>query len=283
MTIRAPLGIRDSGRSVKLARPAPWVRASRGGMILLQGSVTVVGKALDDHANATWVQIVPASTYGAISLIEINPQSTVVGSMLSVGVGAAGAEQVILDRLPVHGWNSQSGGGPQIPIPVRVPAGVRVAIKMSVSQATNFTCYPGFAIHSSDINQQLPASLEVIGRGSAGAGPSGTPLVSGTTAFGTELISSTATDYQTVILIQNATTTGGAYNGNAALTLGVGASGAEVARFSLHGNVNNNSFYSYTAAFPGSGPIPAGSRIAVRHNLSNVTACGVTAIGVPYA
>ena len=84
-----------------------------------------------DNALGSWVQLIAAATYSAEGFyLECGwPTATVVGTLLDIGIGGAGSEEVILQNVS-QASKSTGGSHKSEYMPLRIPQGVRVAARM---------------------------------------------------------------------------------------------------------------------------------------------------------
>jgi len=275
------------GSGVKtLALPLPSV-----GRLVTQtdgprGFVSVNVPATANAAGA-WTQIF-ASTSAESTLLYfcLAAGSSIADSslMFDVGVGPSGLESVVVPNLAV-GMNNLFSANIVFPVPVRIPAGSRVAVRGRSANGTSRNFSPDLVLASHPDAWLIPSSVDTLGsssstsRGTAMSGSSGTY---------TEIASSTTRPYQALVVIPSGVTNVG-INGRFRLTLAIGPAGAEVDIGSVDalqgsgGGVQPQAIACNTP-WPIFGTIvPAGSRVAIKHNLaSNPQYVEVCVIGVPF-
>jgi len=288
MSLKFPAGIAQAGRSLKLLRNSPWYLTARP---TIAHAHSFVGPSIGAgaHVYGAWTQLV-ASTSANVGLICFDGQSSVLAGadnacMWNIGVGASGSELVIVPDLATGGVSS---GGFSCFIPVAIPAGSRVAVQVKVARTAATQRFPNWWLLSTGAAafSQTPRSVEVLG-----VNPStsqGTAL-SGASGSWTEIVASTNKPYQSLFLMPTIHGTNAANISPLRLVLGIGPSGAEVEMGESVSRATTNeelAFAQNTAPLPmwHCGPIPAGARIAVRHNIpTNPDQYGVNIIAVPYA
>lgn len=274
------IGIR---RSPKTAVIQPWFRR---GTFVQVGTDIAYGKATfgaSAHTKGAWGQAV-ASTASDVSLVALTITSNAVSAtdtsaLLDIGVGAAGSETVIVPDIA-----SGALAGPlPFMLPVAIPSGSRIAIRAQSIRTSPSFLEAGVTLFGTSDYKLTPSSLDIIGidtttsTGTAMSGASGTWV---------QITASTAKDYQNLVLVHSSSSSDIA-SINVLYTVGVGAAGSERAignslvRYNSTESVNWN---NGMAIAPLSGePIPAGSRIAVRHNIAaNPGRYNVCLLGVPY-
>lgn len=284
---RASLSGSSVGRSVKTLS-LPWLSDSRCA-ITTQTFLTYIAPAsLAGTANAPgpWVQVFASTTEesGLLYMASMQGIFTADNSlMLEIGVGPLGQEQVIVPALAFGGQNIYSYGLP-LPIPVRIPAGSRVAVRVRANSTTSRQANPYFILQKVRGQSLVPTSVDTLG--SSTATSHGTAL---TTNPYSEIVSSTARPYQALVVLPSGSTNAGV-NSTVRLTLAVGPSGQEVDIgtvdfFQASGGGMTPLSSGMAVPIPIHGAyIPAGSRLSIKHNISsNPQYVEVCIIGVPIA
>ena len=245
-----------------------------------------------------WVQVLANNAVSAsetIACVNIrcigNNQGTGVdaSALMDVGIGAAGSEVVIAPDIAVGGGVNSGGAGCNFALPIKIPGATRVAFRFRCAQASRIyiiqqVVFSG-QIADSKFADQLPTSVDTLGTSTATS--AGTAM-SGASGTWVEITPSTTKDYQALALIPSGPqdTTGGT-QAIVHMDLGIGAAGSEqvIAHAGCTVNANGVIFPLDTNDTHGlfGGLIPAGTRIAVRHNQAaspgRVAAC---VIGVPF-
>lgn len=246
-----------------------------------------------------WVQALSNAAISASDTIVClcircigNNQGTGVdaSALMDVGIGAAGSEVVIAPDIAVGGGANTTGAGTNFALPIKIPGATRIAIRFRCAQASRTyiiqqVVFSG-EIEDSKFADQLPTSVDTLGTSTATS--SGTAM-SGASGTWVEITSSTTKEYQALAVIPSGPqdTTGGPATTIFTLQLGIGASGSEKVLAHAGGFMNANGVVfprdSNLATATFGGLIPAGTRIAVRHDLASdpgrVAAC---VIGVPF-
>lgn len=270
-------------RSPKTSVVQPWYRRSRVthiGTTFPSGFSPAYGSTA--HAKGAWLEVA-ASVSENVSMVAINAAVSAVGTdtstLVDIGIGAAGSESVVVPDVAV--------GAHQVYffyVPVAIPAGSRVAIRVQGTRTSPTTAGVVVALLSADDYALTPSSVDIIGVDTAAS--AGTAM-SGASGSWSQITASTSKDYQQIILVPSSSSNDIATT-NILYTLGVGASGSEVAIGSAFARYTNTESATHMnqQAFPmwvSGRPIPAGSRLAVRHNIaSNPSRYHVCLIGVPY-
>lgn len=277
-------------------QPRPWTDGFALNPLAVLAS-TADASSSTANSPGNWTQIFAAAatastdTIAAIwlSLGATNSSSAADNSaLIDIATGGAGSETVIVPDIAVGGVATSAARS--ILLPVRVAGNTRIAYRVRPATASrNFrlsnTALASAAIYSAPFADRLPTSLETLGTSQSTS--SGTACT-GSSGTWTELAASTTKDYQALILVPSGPGNGTAVSAaQARLDLGIGASGAEIivasARVQL--TATNGLHIPLTASSVAifGGYVPAGSRLAIRHNLASTpeALCGCV-IGVPY-
>lgn len=285
MSVRyASTSLASLGRGPKSSQPVPWFRRRAASRTSSYSASSITLGAVA-HTKTAWSQLV-ASTSASVGCIRVVVRSNYnLGNsntlMLDFGVGAAGSETVIAANIACGGGANTTYGGIVIEIPVAIPASTRVAVRAQSARTSWTANYQAVLLANSDI-ATTPASVTTIGTSTATS--AGTAM-SGSSGTYVQITSSTAADYQAVIIVPSISATSSQTNSAVTFTLATGAAGSEVdvgqcvAAFDGGVGVGNVILPGYCGGF-----IPAGTRLSVKHNLSsNPGSYDVCLIGVPYA
>lgn len=238
------------------------------------------------HTKTAWVQAI-ASTSAAVGIVRLRVYgnytagSAVNASLIDIGVGAAGSEVAVASNIAVGGAAiGNVFGGVYVDIPLAIPAGSRVSLRAQ-SQRTNYSFFVNVNFVAATDPQTTPASVDVLGTSTTNSG--GTAM-SGSSGTYVQISSSTTKDYQALILVPSVTPSGSVSGITATLTLAVGAAGSEVdiTQCMAVGDFGLGMHNSVVIGQYGGGFVPAGSRIAVKHNMLSPGWLSVCVIGVPY-
>jgi hypothetical protein len=269
-------------RSPKTSILQPWYRRSRVGYIGTVPNQINATYAATAHAKGAWAQIV-ASTAENVSLVILSAQvsaaATDTSTLIDIGVGAAGAETVVVPDVAIGGWNTH-----QVAIPLAIASGTRVAIRVQGTRTSPAAATIVLHLMSSDEFQATPTSVDIIG---VNTGTSAGTAMSGASASWVQMTPATAKDYQAVLILPSTSSTD-----TAAIAvlyeLGIGASGSETVLGAQAASYNTAEAIAPAGARtafmpPVGGPIPAGSRLAIRHSIAtNPDRYNVCLIGIPY-
>jgi hypothetical protein len=247
--------------------------------------VTVTADAAANTKGA-WAEVISSTSGDVTALFVIVrgiQQSTVnTATLLDFAIGASGSETPIAENIAVGGAVQGTAfdlSGLFAVVPCDAPAGSRISARIQSVVSGGKTAQidvRAFAAGSP------VSSVDVLGPNTANSQGASFSGIAGTW---TQIIASTSRDYAAIGFVPSAH--------NAAIvsfrgvyTIGVGASGSEapistieVFNWNQEGVSNNFSsgFLPLAAA-----NIPAGSRLAVQHNIAaNPERYGITLIGVP--
>lgn len=284
---------RISSQTARLSQPFAWP-ASVGLQPLL---LNVAGSAMTASATANtagaWVQYIASNAIAAtdtISALHIqgtgnNQANTADNSMLlDIATGASGAEVLIAEGIAVGGLQNSSGFGPYFTLPIRIPGATRVACRVRAATGSRVLTMTQLWASRNPFADRLPASVDVLGTNSATS--TGTAMSGGSGTW-TQIVSSTSKDYQALLVVPSGPFSGATTTASWRLDLGAGAAGAEVPLAYYRGTITSTGavgmFINSGATLLAGGFFPAGTRIAVRHDLAaNPERLCACVIGVPY-
>jgi hypothetical protein len=248
------------------------------------------GVSITVNANATantkgnWTQLIASSSSNTsfifVGVSNIGATATNTATLLDIGIGASGSETAIIGDVAVGASGSFSQGAANIyGVPFKIPSGTRISARIQSVVTSKFSSISAFLMDLGNYNT-APTSVDVIGADTANS--KGISF-SGASGSWNEAIASTSRDYRAVCCVLSS------HNSDVAgITItwdvGIGASGSEVvfgggrAPVSSNEVISNATPYNYLFGRK----IPAGSRLAVRHNIAaNPDRYGFTLIGVP--
>ena len=236
------------------------------------------------NTKGSWTQLV-ASSSGNVSLIcfsltTINLAATNTATLVDIGTGASGSETTIIADVAVGASGSAGQGVNNLfGVPFKIPAGTRISARIQSVVGSKTASASAFIMDLGNYDT-APTSVDVIGADTANS--KGISF-SGASGSWTEAIASTSRNYRAVCCVLSS------HNSDiAGITIswdvGIGASGSEVAFGS--GRASTNTTETISNATPYNylfgRKIPAGSRLAVRHNIAaNPDRYGFTLIGIP--
>lgn len=241
------------------------------------------------NAKGSWVQIVASLPHdvGAV-VVEIPGFYTGIGNIaaLDIGIGASGVEVPIINNLisAIDSIGNVSGG--QVLVPIAIPAGTRVAVRVQTHSGTGSTS-GGASITFFDTDFSAPDVAAIVDSiGFVSGSTEGTAVTPGVGSVGSyaQLIASTSFDYLGFFAIFDPQSGFNVQAFTLAIDISVGSSGSEVVLVpAVASSIRPSSGFnlqSVTSVFLI--PIPAGSRIAARAKVdtSSGGAIGVTLYGL---
>lgn len=237
------------------------------------GGVVVTASA-SSNTKGAWVQLSAASAAEASWIDVIFGSTSTVGRFLiDIGIGASGAETVLLSNLHFDNGVAQINSAGHYRFPVAIPAGSRVAARMQCTSASATMRVLAILGHGDPGGLTAPGSVQTYGANTADSGLTAVNAGSGTANLDTAWVqltaSTTAAARWLVVGLGHDTTT--AAGNRVLLDIGIGAAGAEVEILSdlfviIGGGEETTN--PRTLAFPVD--IPAGTRIAVRLRAAGV-------------
>ena len=251
-----------------------WVEAVGGASPWWQTDLDYVSSDMTTFANVTanasahtkgaWVQLV-ASTAANADVLILNvacaANATNTAALIDVGIGASGAETVIIPNLAVGG--SDGNGSWYITLPVKIPAGSRLAARSQTVRTGGVNIAVRAVLQSSAKYDDAPTTVDVIGTSTATS--EGVATVTNNTYV--ELTSSSSQEYNAVVVVPSLTSTSTGAT-QLLVDLATGASGSETiaATHRLQTNTAEACSYRNPALLAGyaAGPFPSGTRFAVR-------------------
>jgi hypothetical protein len=252
--------------------------------IINSGTLLTVTANATPNTKGSWNQFVASSSSNTsfifISVANVGSTATNTASLLDIGIGASGSETVIIGDVAVGASSSFGAGNSNIfGVPFKIASGTRISARMQSVVASKTATVSVFLMDLGNYDT-APTSVDVIVADTANS--KGISF-SGASGSWTEAIASTSRSYRAVCCIlssHNSDIAGITINWD----VGIGASGSEVAFGSGRAAVGSNELLSnatpYNYLF--GRKIPAGSRLAVRHNIAaNPSYYGFTLIGIP--
>jgi hypothetical protein len=233
------------------------------------------------HVKGAWVEAVASTTSEAnqlfLTVYNINVNGQATGTLIDVGIGAAGSEVVVAENIAVGGANLNDPRM-QFPLFVNVPTNSRIAIRGQSVVAGGKT---GVVVIQTAQGSQSPATVDVFGTDTS----TSTGTTPGLNLAWNEIVASTTQNYAWFVAVfsGSAPVVG---NTTTVLRIGTGAAGSESVVRSV--TVRHNSaeafgipfFEPFTAQVFSGKNIPIGTRLAVSA-VGSLAGAGVTLIGVP--
>jgi hypothetical protein len=238
------------------------------------------------HTKGSYSELIASTSANAGLLVlmvqDISTAATNTATLIDIATGASGSETAIISNLAVGGALTTTGPtGVAVAVPLKIASGTRISARIqSVVTGGKTATAQVFLFDVGGDYATAPTSVDVItGDTATSQGIS----FSGSSGTWVEAIASTSRAYRAVAIVPS--THNSAINTVAPqLEVGVGASGSEqvfgltVASYSNNENVQSSP--PYLSLFGRN--IPAGSRLAVKHNIAaNPDRYGFTLIGIP--
>jgi hypothetical protein len=238
------------------------------------------------HTKGSYSELIASTSANAGLLVlmvqDIAAAATNTATLIDVATGASGSETAIISNLAVGGALTTTGtAGVAVAVPLQVPSGTRISARIqSVVTGGKTATAQVFLFDVGGDYATAPTSVDVIGGNTANSQGISFSGASGTWVQAT---ASTSQAYRAVAIVPSMHSTGIATIAPQ-LDLGVGASGSEQVFGSTVASYSNNetvqSSPPYLSLFGRN--IPAGSRLAVRHDIAtSPTVYGFTLIGIP--
>jgi hypothetical protein len=267
-----------------LFRNVDWFEESY--TLVDNGSLVTVTANTAAHTKGSYSELIASTSANAGLLVlmvqDISASSTNTATLIDIATGASGSETVIISNLAVGGALTTAGPtGVVVSIPFQIPSGTRLSAriqsvvtggKTATAQVVLFDVGGDYAT--------APTSVDVItgdtatSQGISFSGASGTWV---------QAIASTSRAYRAVAIVPSTHNTSIALI-TPQLDVAIGASGSEVAFGSAIVAYNNAenvvSTPPHLSLFGRN--IPAGSRLAVKHNIAATPdRYGFCLIGIP--
>lgn len=268
-----------------LFKDLAWFEESTSTLVS-SGSATATGSSTA-HVKGSWAQIIASTSANATALIvsvyDIGANGVNTAVLLDIGFGASGSETVKIADIAVGGAAATSTvpfGGLSFVVPFQVPSGTRIAARIQ-GVVTSETAAVFIQAVSTDDYTLAPTSVDTIGTNTANSEGLGMSGASGTWVQAT---ASTSNAYRGIVIIPSLAATTGITSLDTRFDVGVGASASE-AQFGFV-NVRYVSNETVTTGILAATSvlgkkIAAGSRLAVRHQLSsNQGLYQVTLLGI---
>jgi hypothetical protein len=250
------------------------------------GSLVTVTADTAAHTKGSYSELIASTSANAGLLVlmvqDISVASTNTATLIDVATGASGSEAAIISNLAVGGALTTTGPtGVAVSVPLKIPSGTRISARIqSVVTGGKTATAQVFLFDVGGDYATAPTSVDVIGGNTANSQGISFSGASGTWVQAT---ASTSQAYRAVAIVPSMHSTGIATIAPQ-LELGVGASGSEQVFGATVASYNNSeavqSSPPYLSLFGRN--IPAGSRLAVRHDIAtSPTVYGFTLIGIP--
>jgi len=268
-----------------LFRNEDWFEQSSYTLVNASAEVSITANT-SAHTKGSYSELIASSSANAGLLVlmvqDIHASTVNTATLIDIATGASGSETDIIGNLAVGGAVTTTGPtGIVVAVPFKIASGTRLAARIqSVVTGGKTATAQVFLLTAGSDYATAPTSVDVIGGNTANSEGISFSGASGTWVQAT---ASTSRAYRAVALVPSAHN-GGLATINPQLELGVGAAGSEQAfGLAIVGYNTNESVLSlppYLSLFGRN--IPAGSRLAVKHNIAaNPGHYGFTLIGIP--
>jgi hypothetical protein len=286
--------VTDKLINAKVWDGSAWVPAVGGGgafaepvEIVTSGIATPIANT-SAHTKGAWEELVastPANVeFLLVEVTSVQSNGANTASLLDLAVGALGSETAIVSNVGVGGAIPTGSAGTNkpliVPLAVSVPSGSRLSCRIQ-SVVTGGKTASVSVVGYAERTLTLPTAVDALGASTATSEGANMDGASGTWV---EIVASTAQAYRAVTLVPSV------HNAVIATQLityeiGFGASGSEQVIGTWQATTTTAELVrSENGGWPwfATANIPAGSRIAVRHDIAtNPARYGVTVIGIP--
>lgn len=254
----------------------PWYTLL-GGLRHSSANSLISGTALTAsatiHTKGAWAQVI-ASTADECVLMAVNVGAirilnTETSTLLDLATGASGSEVAFAENIAVGGASPGNTFdiGTVMLLPIRIPASTRIAARIQGLRASQ-TANVVMQLYSGPAPYLLPTKLDVLGtstatsRGTAMSGASGSYV---------EITASTARRYRAICIVPSVPTSNITTARVVTYTVGRGTAGSEIALGGVpvfYDTLERCSVHPLGISTIAC-DVPAGSRLAVSHNLPN--------------
>lgn len=105
------------------------------------GCALYVGASGTANTKSSWYELISSTPYdfkGFVIIFSRNYTTTALSFLLDIAIGAGGSEEVILENLSL---NSGSGSGSFLFVPIKIPAGSRIAVRCQINSSTEYAFF----------------------------------------------------------------------------------------------------------------------------------------------
>lgn len=274
--------------STPLFRNTSWFEDGAQLTIDESSEVTVTADT-NAHTKGAWSQIIASTTANAtmlkIIVRDIASNNVNTATLLDIGTGASGSETALISNIAVGGAPVDASNAPlglAFSVPIKVASGTRLSARIQSVVTGGKTGTVTIATYDMGDYAFGNSSVDVMGTSTATS--AGTAM-SGSSGSWVQVTASTSNAYRAVVVVPNCSGTAGNNLFSSALTLGKGASGAEVELGKVEFSTTTGELVTISP-FSSNGMIvpaalPSGTRLAVKHELAaNASSYGVTLIGI---
>jgi len=235
------------------------------------------------NTKGAWAEIVASTTHDTDGVMLFwNTDTFVSGqdaeALLDIGIGAAASEQVVVSNMRVGRRDINPQQRPQMFIPMRIPAGSRIAMRGQSVLATRTFAFGVDLVGVSRWGQQRGfARCTTLGADSADSGGVllATPGGNNTKGAWTEISASTSVDAKAILAVFGCTGDIGMTQEYTLFDVAVGGAGSEqvIVPDMQYMTGTSEVVYPYLPHanyMPVSCSVPAGSRISARYQSSGL-------------
>lgn len=253
-----------------------------GGAVLSTSLLTAVAASATPNALGNWVQVYPAVPFPVTGMLVqlgqtgIGAPATNSQTLLDVGVGATGQEQILVadvaigGSLPFASWS----------IPMSVSAGARITARLRSAVASK-SCTMGISVYGG--GSGLESGYKSVTYGAVTASSRGTiltaPTVVNTEAAWTVITAATTSRTGWLLVGLSAPNNALATIHNGLIDVGVGAAGLEVPIISdMPYTVSANEEINHACPLTFPVNLPTGSRLVARYRGTSIATAGTPTV-----
>jgi hypothetical protein len=239
------------------------------------------------HTKGAWTELIASTTSNSACLFlrvrSVGVPSTNTATLLDIGTGDSGSETEIISNIAIGGAAGSAADpfGIYLQVPIQIPAGTRISARIQSIVTLGKTATIDAAVGGSGDYAATPTSVDSIGGNTATSEGIG---MSGSSGTWVEAIASTSRAYRGIVLIPSVASAARGGNANSIFTIGVGASASEVefGNLQFRNNTSEQCFNLWPCNSVFGKSIPAGSRIAIQHDIGSAPSeIQATLIGIP--
>lgn len=272
--------------STPLWRNVAWYEANVNRLRNITLGVSVAANT-SAHTKGSWTELIASTTSNSpclyIRVYGVATGGSNTATLIDFATGASGSETAIVSNLAVGGASGATADalGIYITIPIQIASGTRISARIQSIVTGGKTATVDAAVGDSSDYTAAPTSVDSVGGDTATSGGIG---MSGSSGTWVQAIASTSRAYRGMVLVPSVASANRGGNANSTFTLGVGPSGSEVefGEVSFRNNTTEACYNLWPCQSLFGRSIPAGSRVAIKHNISSTPAeIQATLIGIP--
>jgi hypothetical protein len=272
-----PIGKRASleggfGWPLRMPLPRPLPRAQSFGIVLANTNDSVFSSGAGANAKGTWAEVAVTEFWVDYISLKMRANLNNVSYLVDIGIGPAGAEEVVVENLLMSG--AGTGGGASSSsvypmLPVSIPPGTRVVMRSQCTTGATSLSYAGMLLGTGEVQRQSGRRVENAGglpATSLGTSidPGGSANTKPTTF--TTLLGETTIPWDALVVAIGNNNNGARTTGWWAIDIAVGPPGGEeiiLPDLSLVA-VSTNDWFTWLTWAPWPCRVPVGSRISAR-------------------